>query len=107
MNFQTFKENLKRIFPAKLLDDEVNLKVLAELSEEDVIRIAQEYIGIDKFYTENTSRNISLALEDDKLVWHVRFAPTSKDGLPVKGGHTILVISDKTKRVIQVFNSPY
>lgn len=107
MDVQQFKETLRKIFPAELLEDEVDLRKSAQMSEKEVIQIAEEQFKINEDSAHFLSRNISLVEDGENLLWRVRFAPTSDDGLPVKGGHLIVVISDKTKGVLEIFNSPY
>ncbi len=108
MDIQRFKETLRNIFPARLLEDDIDLKKSATMSEEEVIQIAEERYEVSgHLTTENTSRSVILVKEGGHLLWRVRFAPICDDGFPVKGGHLIIVISDTTKRVIQTFNSPY
>lgn len=98
--YEKLKKTLNTIFPSELLKEDVELRQIATSSEDEILKIAQSIYGHS---SDNISQMISLNLNKEKLVWRVRFALA--DGS--KSGHTILIIDDKTKELVERFDAPF
>jgi hypothetical protein len=106
MNLSQIKKLLKYVFSAKLLEDEINLTKSARMTEEEVIEVTKNYVQ-ELIPSDEVGRYIGLKEVKKKLVWSVRYAPISEDGLPCKSGHTILYIDDETGKLVKKIISPY
>lgn len=107
MSLSKIKNLLKSVFPAKLLEDEVDLTKSARMTEDDVIKLAEQHYIQNLTNSDKVGRYIGIKEKKNKLVWSVRYAPISEDGLPCKSGHAILYIDDETGELIEEIISPY
>lgn len=103
--FQKIKGVLYQIFSVELLKDEPNLKEIAISSEDEILEIAQS-----SGFPSNISLaeiSVSLIKDKEKIFWKIFYAPKDENGLPLKTGHTIYIIDDVTKELVNQFYSPH
>lgn len=102
MNLSQIKKLLKYIFPAKLLEDEINLAESAQMSEADVFELVEQFHE----NSDKVRRTIGISKEKNKLIWSVGYFPVDENDFPCKGGHTIFRVSDKTGKIIEKIICP-
>lgn len=74
----------------------------AKLSKTDVEKIAWENaVEIGWLPDEVILRSTNLERRKKQFVWRVFFSPKTKNNLPERGGHLVLIISDDTQKVTE------
>lgn len=95
-----FFEKICDFINHNVLSDYSDTKAEVKMSANEVIKIATLY-GESIGWSSENMRPPHLTVENNKLVWRVRFASVDENNLPVKGGHLIVVIDDELGKVIE------
>ncbi|MGB7207368.1 MAG: hypothetical protein WBD27_01790 [Pyrinomonadaceae bacterium] len=71
----------------------------AKLSQAEVVKIAQEFGGREKWVPAFTQKDPYLKKEGNKLVWVVNFGADQEEEIIMIGHHRFITIDDETREV--------
>ena len=96
-----FFEKMWTFVNHNIFSDHSDLKAKVKMSANEVSERARSH-GESIGWSSENMRPPHLMVEENKLVWRVRFASVDEDNLPVKGGHLIVVIDDESGKVVKI-----